>query len=172
MEDEKLENKKIPKKENKEKNQKKIKNKNIIKMTIAILILTLIISVIQNEQKIKVKNQPKTIPSSTEKLSNKKIEWGIKRNTEHKQPEILKKDREILEKNNGITLGNDTDKSIYITFDEGYEAGYTPQILATLKENNVKATFFLTAHFVNTQPDLVKQMIDEGHIIRKSYSKS
>lgn len=170
MKDEKLENKKIQ--QNKENNQKKIKNKNIIKMTVAILILTLMISVIQNEQKTKLQNQPKTIPSSTEKLSNKKIEWGIKRNTEHKQPEILKKDREILEKNNGITLGNDTDKSIYITFDEGYEAGYTPQILATLKENNVKATFFLTAHFVNTQPDLVKQMIDEGHIIRKSYSKS
>ena len=50
-------------------------------------------------------------------------------------------------------------------FDEGYEAGYTKEILDVLKENDVKATFFLTAHYVNTQEELVKQMIDEGHII-------
>lgn len=43
--------------------------------------------------------------------------------------------------------------------------GYTKQILEVLKENQVKATFFITAHYVNTQPDLVKQMIEEGHIV-------
>ena len=62
-------------------------------------------------------------------------------------------------------MGNNEDKYVYLTFDEGYEAGYTPQILDTLKENDVKATFFITAHYVNSQPDLVKRMIDEGHII-------
>ena len=56
-------------------------------------------------------------------------------------------------------------KNIYLTFDEGYEAGYTPKILDVLKQNNVKATFFITAHYLNTQSDLVKQMIDEGHIV-------
>ena len=40
------------------------------------------------------------------------------------------------------------------------------------ENNNVKATFFITAHYLNTQPELVKQMIDEGHIVRKSYCKS
>lgn len=69
-------------------------------------------------------------------------------------------------------MGNNSDKYIYLTFDEGYEAGYTQQILETLKNNNVKATFFITAHYLNTQPELVKQMIDEGHIVRKSYCKS
>ena len=62
-------------------------------------------------------------------------------------------------------MGNNADKYIYLTFDEGYEAGYTSQILDTLKENNVKATFFITAHYLNTQPELVKRMIDEGHIV-------
>ena len=62
-------------------------------------------------------------------------------------------------------MGSKDSKNIYLTFDEGYEAGYTPQILETLKENNVKATFFVTAHYVNSQPDLIKQMIDEGHIV-------
>ena len=62
-------------------------------------------------------------------------------------------------------MGNANDKYVYLTFDEGYEAGYTPRILQVLKDNNVKACFFLTAHFVNTQTDLVKQMIQEGHTI-------
>ena len=106
-----------------------------------------------------------TILTSAQGLSNKKIGWGIKRNDNHEQPDLGKANKEILEKNNGIAIGNDTDKYIYLTFDEGYEAGYTAQILDTLKENNVKATFFITAHYLNTQPELVKQMIDEGHII-------
>lgn len=106
-----------------------------------------------------------TILTSAQGLSNKKIGWGIKRNDNHEQPDLGKNNKEILEKNNGIAMGNNTDKYIYLTFDEGYEAGYTPQILNTLKENNVKATFFITAHYLNTQPELVKQMIDEGHIV-------
>ena len=47
----------------------------------------------------------------------------------------------------------------------GYEAGYMEKILEVLKKNNVKACFFITAHYLNTQPDLVKRMIDEGHIV-------
>ena len=98
-------------------------------------------------------------------ISNKKIEWGIKRNDNHEQPDLGSENRKVLEGNNGIALGNRESKTIYLTFDEGYEAGYTSQILKTLKENNVKATFFLTAHYINTQEELVRQMIDEGHII-------
>lgn len=98
-------------------------------------------------------------------VNDKKIEWGIKRNNNHEQPDVGKENEEILEKNNGICLGSNEEKNIYITFDEGYEAGYTSQILEILKENNVPATFFLTAHYINTQEELVKQMIDEGHII-------
>ena len=62
-------------------------------------------------------------------------------------------------------MGNKKKKYIYLTFDEGYEAGYTEQILDVLKENDVKATFFITAHYLNTAEDLVKRMIDEGHIV-------
>ena len=75
----------------------------------------------------------------------------------------------MLKENNGIAIGNKESKKIYLTFDEGYEAGYTTQILQTLKEENVKATFFITAHYVNTQPELV---IEEGHIIRKPHCKT
>lgn len=106
-----------------------------------------------------------TINTSSSTLSNKKIGWGIKRNDNHEQPDVGSTNKKVLEENKGICLGNKENKTIYLTFDEGYEAGYTPQLLKTLQENQVKATFFITAHYVNTQPDLVKQMIDEGHIV-------
>lgn len=54
-------------------------------------------------------------------------------------------------------------KVIYLTMDEGYENGYTPTILDTLKEKNVKCVFFMTLPFVEENPDLVQRMIDEGH---------
>ncbi len=98
-------------------------------------------------------------------LSNKKIGWGIKRNDNNEQPELGSENKRILEENNGICLGNKEKKYLYLTFDEGYEAGYTSKILDTLKQNDVTATFFITAHYVNTQPELVKRMIDEGHIV-------
>ncbi len=60
-------------------------------------------------------------------------------------------------------MGNSEDKYIYLTFDLGYEGGYTEKILDVLKENNVKACFFITAHYLNTTEDLVKRMIEEGH---------
>lgn len=135
-----------------------IKKKMIRKILIVLLaILSLTI--------ISTHNKGKTIATNAQALSTKKIGWGIKRNDNHQQPDLGKTNKELLEKNNGIAMGNNVDKNIYLTFDEGYEAGYTGQILSTLKENNVKATFFITAHYLNTQPDLVKQMIDEGHIV-------
>ncbi len=97
--------------------------------------------------------------------ANQKVGWGVKQNKNHEQPDVGAENKKVLEENNGICLGSKDSKNIYLTFDEGYEAGYTPQILETLKENNVKATFFVTAHYVNSQPDLIKQMIDEGHIV-------
>ena len=54
---------------------------------------------------------------------------------------------------------------IYLTFDQGYEYGFTPMILDTLKEKGVPAAFFLTMHFARSHPDLVQRMIDEGHLL-------
>ncbi|MCH5194909.1 MAG: polysaccharide deacetylase family protein [Oscillospiraceae bacterium] len=59
----------------------------------------------------------------------------------------------------------DDDKSICLTFDQGYENGYTAPILDTLKDKNVKAVFFLTGDYAERNPELVRRMIDEGHII-------
>ncbi|MCM1023006.1 MAG: polysaccharide deacetylase family protein [Prevotella sp.] len=59
----------------------------------------------------------------------------------------------------------DEDKEIHLTFDQGYENGYTEPILDTLKEKNVKAVFFLTGDYAERNEALVRRMIDEGHII-------
>jgi len=72
---------------------------------------------------------------------------------------------------NGIYMGNSSKKYVYLTFDEGYEAGYTEKILDVLKQEKVQGTFFITAHYVNTASEIVQRMIDEGHIVRKPHSK-
>ncbi|WRS26521.1 polysaccharide deacetylase family protein [Oscillospiraceae bacterium MB08-C2-2] len=63
------------------------------------------------------------------------------------------------------------EQRIYLTFDEGYENGYTPQILDTLLDHQVKAVFFITYDFAKTQPELVKRMINEGHTIGNHSTK-
>ena len=106
-----------------------------------------------------------TITTSSSTLSNKKIGWGIRNGNNHEQPDVGSSNRELIENYNGICLGNKEQKYVYLTFDLGYEGGYTENILDALKENNVNATFFITAHYVNTASDIVQRMIDEGHII-------
>ena len=122
-------------------------------LTLTILTVTVIIGPKESEQ------------TASEIVSNKKIGWGIKRNDNHNQPDLGAENKRLIDKNNGIAIGNNEDKNIYLTFDLGYEGGYTAKILDDLKEKNVKATFFITAHYLNTASDLVKRMIDEGHIV-------
>lgn len=73
--------------------------------------------------------------------------------------------RKQAEKYDGIYRKNDDKKVIYLTFDEGYENGYTESILDTLKEKNVKAIFFVTGSYIKSNPDLIKRMVNEGHLV-------
>ena len=125
-------------------------------------LLTLIISLSMFTES---KMSSNIVTNSNNELSNKKIEWGIQRKNSHEQPDLGAKNTDLINKYNGMALGNKDKKYIYLTFDLGYEAGYTSKILDALKQNNVKGTFFVTAHYVNTASDLVKRMIDEGHIV-------
>ena len=129
----------------------------------AIVLIFLLVFTIYKDNQI--------IYTNANSLSNKKIGWGIKREKDHERPDVGKENAELMEKYNGIYLGNEEKKYLYLTFDEGYEAGYTEQILDVLKENEVKATFFITAHYLNTAEDLVKRMIDEGHIVGNHTTK-
>ncbi|MGN0535123.1 MAG: polysaccharide deacetylase family protein [Eubacterium sp.] len=96
--------------------------------------------------------------------STEKVVWGPGRAENHQRPT----DPVNLQQSYGA-LGAQfimsDDKFICLTFDDGYENGYTPRILDTLKEKGVKAIFFVTYDFVKDNPELIERMIDEGHII-------
>ena len=65
----------------------------------------------------------------------------------------------------GASAISGDENRIIITFDQGYENGYTEKILDTLKEKNVKAIFFLTGDYAKKETALVKRMIEEGHVL-------
>lgn len=72
---------------------------------------------------------------------------------------------EILQKQDAIFLGDKDKKELYLTFDNGYENGHTLKVLDVLKEKKVPAAFFVTGHYVKDQPELIKRMVKEGHVI-------
>lgn len=102
--------------------------------------------------------------SSNESLSTQKVVWGPGNIVDHQQPADP-----VNLQNQYSKLGArwllEKEKSVCLTFDEGYENGFTPSILDTLKEKKVKAIFFVTYDFAKDNPDLIKRMIDEGHIL-------
>lgn len=66
----------------------------------------------------------------------------------------------------GVAVSDDRKtKNITLTFDQGYENGYTPKILDALKEKNVSAVFFVTMDYAKRNDELMKRMIKEGHTI-------
>ena len=133
--------------------------KKIIGAAIGLAIVLVFSLMMLPEQKVNI------VTVSAQELSNQKIGWGIKRSDNHEQPDLGAKNKQIIEEYQGIAMGNKDSKQVYLTFDEGYEAGYTEKILDVLKEDDVKAAFFITAHYVNTNADLVKRMLEEGHIV-------
>lgn len=141
--------------------------RNIIKKLsgLALMIVLLLIWCIYSHE-----NTQESTLANSGVISNTKIGWGIKRAENHAQPELGKTNLELMKKYEGICMGNNEKKYVYLTFDEGYEAGYTAKILDTLKEEKVSATFFVTAHYINTASDLIQRMIDERAYNRKSYS--
>lgn len=102
---------------------------------------------------------------NTDGLDNTLYGWGMRVLPDHKTPEITSKAMSLIKKYDGIFTGDTTKKYVYLTFDEGYENGYTPKILDILKANNVKAAFFVTGPYIKEHGDLVKRMVAEGHIV-------
>lgn len=98
-------------------------------------------------------------------VPNKPINWGFKKAVNEQPPEAGELYDEILAKYGAFYKGDPNRKILYLTFDSGYENGYTPKILEVLKKEKVPATFFVTGHFLNSQPELAKQIVKEGHII-------
>ena len=89
--------------------------------------------------------------------------WWFKRN-QNNTPPSAQYDIAIG-KYDAYYLGETQKKTIYLTFDEGYENGYSEKILDVLKEYDVKAAFFVTKSYIRDNPELIKRMVAEGHIV-------
>ena len=96
--------------------------------------------------------------------------WGLSFQQEG-QPPVGNAAPEYLAKYNAYYIvGTDGDrkdapKPVYLTFDAGYENGYTTEILDILKEKKVPAAFFLVGNYIEENPELVKRMEAEGHTV-------
>ena len=97
------------------------------------------------------------------------LHWYCKRTADHSQPPI-DSSMQWIEDFGGIYLDkqhatNDQDKVIYLTFDAGYENGNVEKILNVLKDQQVRGAFFILGNLINRNPELVKRMSDEGHLV-------
>ena len=100
---------------------------------------------------------PVAIPASTDN-------WGLSFPTEGQAP-IGNATAEDLAQYDAYYLGDTSQKVIYLTFDCGYENGYTEPILDALKKHNAPAAFFVVGNMIETAPDIICRMVEEGHIV-------
>lgn len=90
--------------------------------------------------------------------------WGLSFQTEGLAP-IGNASAEYLKKYDGFYAEETKEKVLYLTFDAGYENGYTAKILDVLKKHQVPAAFFLVGNYIESDPQLVKRMVKEGHVV-------
>jgi len=107
-----------------------------------------------------------TLTDTAKASGTKPYHFGFKKSKNGELPSIAEEGfMPIVEKHGGIFLGDTQSKELYLTFDNGYENGYTIQILDVLKLKKVPAAFFVTGHYVKDKPELVKRMASEGHLV-------
>ena len=93
-----------------------------------------------------------------------KINWHYKITDTGTRPNILN-GRNIPELKNALYIGNEGDKTVYLTFDAGYSNENVEKTLDVLKSHNVKAAFFILPGIIKYSPDVVKRMANEGHLV-------
>ena len=109
-----------------------------------------------------------TDPENSRGLSDAKIEhaYGIAKDGKPHQISVDSQSFFEVRKYKAVTYDTKTEKKVmYLTFDCGYENGYTSKLLDTLKSKNVKAAFFCTLTDIRDNPELIARMINEGHIV-------
>ena len=90
--------------------------------------------------------------------------WGLSFQQEG-QPPVGPAGTQQLKSLNAAYLGDTSEKVLYLTFDAGYENGCTEKILDVLKKHQVPAAFFLVGNYMEKNADLVRRMVDEGHVV-------
>ena len=95
----------------------------------------------------------------------KELNWYYVARVKGETPEPAKESVSFLKEYGGYYVGDTSQKVLYLTFDEGYEKGYTGAILDTLKELKIPAAFFVVKPYIDSEPELIKRMVDEGHLV-------
>ena len=90
--------------------------------------------------------------------------WGLSFQTEGEAP-VGNATQEYLSQYGAYYLGETDEKVLYLTFDCGYENGYTEKILDALKKHHAPAAFFVVGHMIESAPDVVRRMAAEGHVV-------
>ncbi len=90
--------------------------------------------------------------------------WGLSFRQEGSAP-VGTAGMDQLRQYDAAYLGDTREKVLYLTFDAGYENGCTEQVLDTLKKHQVSAAFFLVGNYIERNADLVRRMVEEGHIV-------
>ncbi len=101
---------------------------------------------------------PNAVTASTEG------NWGLSFQEENKPPVANVSSDELAQYNAYYAKMTD-EKVLYLTFDAGYENGHTPMILDILKKHQVPAAFFVVGNYLEHEPELIKRMVNEGHIV-------
>lgn len=109
-------------------------------------------------QAMEYSHGPEAVPISAEG------NWGLSFPEEGQMP-VGNASADYLKQYNAYYAQNTQDKVIYLTFDAGFENGNTSAILDALKKHKAPATFFLVGNYLQTSPDLVKRMVEEGHTV-------
>lgn len=118
---------------------------------------------VQEEDEMEAAAEVKTPPEGWEfKLASE--DWGLSYGEPETQP-VGNATAEDLAWYDAYYVGDDSEKVLYLTFDCGYENGNTEPILDALKKHDAKGTFFVVGHFLETAPDMVKRMVEEGHAV-------
>lgn len=99
------------------------------------------------------------------KLSTSERSWYFNPKNDGTTPGEPQDVLDLIKKYSAYYVGDTTKKVIYLTFDEGYENGYTGKILDVLKKHDVKAAFFVVKPYITSNKNLVKRMVEEGHTV-------
>lgn len=101
---------------------------------------------------------------AAQETSGEITNWGLSFQQEG-EPPIANATADYLAQFDAVYCMQTQEKTLYLTFDAGFENGNTEKILDALKKHGVKATFFLVGNYFETQPDLVRRMVQEGHTV-------
>ena len=98
------------------------------------------------------------------------VNWGLTHHGNETTPTVSALGAKLLQEYDGMYVGDTSQKQVYFTFDLGYEAGYTADVLDLLKEYQIKGLFFLCGNYLK-ETDLIERMQNEGHQIGNHTNK-